>query len=40
MDSDNIIVDNKYNIEATEILANEAQVYTLLIFDEGFLNFT
>ena len=27
MDSDNVIVDDKYNIEAAEILANEAQVY-------------
>ena len=27
MDSDNIIVDNKYNIEAAEILANDTQVY-------------
>lgn len=26
MDSDNVIVDDKYNIEAAEILANEAQV--------------
>ena len=27
MDSENVIVDDKYNIEAAEILANEAQVY-------------